>query len=119
MRRQRFGCTGGGYQTFPAMQQNTTSSQCMNNQGVQTGVNQNGYFPQMPTVGMNGTTTYQELTPIMTCSKNVVNQYHVTKQPYVHTYHTEVVHHHITQAEYIPNYTCSEVHVNDTPYCGR
>ena len=55
----------------------------------------------------------------MTFSKNVVNQYHIVKQPYVHTYHTEVVHHHITQAEYIPNYTCSEVHVHDTPYCGR
>ena len=46
-------------------------------------------------------------------SKQVIDQYHVTKQPYVHNYHTEVVHHHVTQNEFIPNYTCSEVHVNE------
>ncbi len=62
--------------------------------------------PQCPTI-------YKECPPIMTCSKQVVNQYHITKQPYIHTYHTEVVHHHITQNEFIPNYTCSEVHVNE------
>ena len=37
----------------------------------------------------------------------------VVKQPYVHNYHTEVVHHHVVQNEFIPNYTCSEVHVNE------
>ena len=58
-------------------------------------------------------TTYKCCPPIVTCSKQVIDQYHVTKQPYVHNYHTEVVHHHITQNEFIPNYTCSEVHVNE------
>lgn len=58
-------------------------------------------------------TTYKCCPPIVTCSKQVINQYHVTKQPYVHNYHTEVVHHYVTQNEFIPNYTCSEVHVNE------
>ncbi len=58
-------------------------------------------------------TTYKTCPPIVTCSKQVIDQYHVTKQPYVHNYHTEVVHHYITQNEFIPNYTCSEVHVNE------
>lgn len=58
-------------------------------------------------------TIYQECPPIVTCSKQVLNQYHVVKQPYVHNYHTEVVHHHVVQKEFIPNYTCSEVHVNE------
>lgn len=58
-------------------------------------------------------TTYTTCPPIVTCSKQVINQYHITKQPYIHNYHTEVVHHHITQNEFIPNYSCSEVHVND------
>ncbi len=115
MRRHRFGCTGGNYQTtYPTMPQvtpQTNTGTCT--QGAMT---QNMNFPQY---GMNGTTTYQELIPIMTCSKNVVNQYHVVKQPYIHTYHTEVVHHHIKQAEYIPNYTCSEVHINESQTCGR
>ena len=62
----------------------------------------------------NCPTIYKECPPIVTCSKQVINQYHITKQPYIHTYHTEVVHHHITQNEFIPNYTCSEVHVNET-----
>lgn len=62
--------------------------------------------PKCPTI-------YKECPPIVTCSKQVIDQYHITKQPYVHNYHTEVVHHHITQSEFIPNYTCSEVHVNE------
>ena len=95
MKRNRFGCSGTTYQpTYTNMQQTsmcngtmTTQNQMMINNGL----------------GMVNNTTYQELTPIMTCSKNVVNQYHIVKQPYVHTYHTEVVHHHIKQAEYIMN----------------
>ena len=62
--------------------------------------------PKCPTI-------YKECPPIVTCSKQVIDQYHITKQPYIHNYHTEVVHHYITQNEYIPNYTCSEVHVNE------
>ncbi len=58
-------------------------------------------------------TTYKCCPPIVTCSKQVINQYHVTKQPYVHNYHTEIVHHYVTENEFIPNYTCSEVHVNE------
>ena len=64
-------------------------------------------------------TIYKECPPIVTCSKQVIDQYHIVKQPYVHNYHTEVVHHHVVQKEFIPNYTCSEVHVNETPTCGR
>ena len=56
---------------------------------------------------------YKECPPIVTCSKQVIDQYHIVKQPYVHNYHTEVVHHHVVQKEFIPNYTCSEVHVNE------
>ena len=62
--------------------------------------------PKCPTI-------YKECPPIVTCSKQVIDQYHITKQPYIHNYHTEVVHHHIIQNEFIPNYTCSEVHVNE------
>ena len=58
-------------------------------------------------------TIYKECPPIVTCSKQVIDQYHVVKQPYVHNYHTEVVHHHVVQNEFIPNYTCSEIHVNE------
>ena len=58
-------------------------------------------------------TTYKCCPPIVTCSKQVIDQYHVTKQPYVHNYHTEIVHHYITENEFIPNYSCSEVHVNE------
>ncbi len=58
-------------------------------------------------------TTYKCCPPIVTCSKEVIDQYHVTKQPYVHNYHTEIVHHYVTENEFIPNYTCSEVHVNE------
>lgn len=65
--------------------------------------------------GCKSKTTYQECPPIVTCSKNVVEEYHIVKQPYIHNYHTEVVHHHVKQAEYIPTYSCNEVHVNDTP----
>ena len=118
MRRHRFGCAGG---TYPTSFQNMGSTPTQNTCGTNgTTVGLNGFVGGMnPMYGTNGTTTYQELAPIMTCSKNVVNNYHVVKQPYIHTYHTEVVHHHIKQAEYIPNYTCSEVHVNETPTCGR
>ena len=62
--------------------------------------------PECPTV-------YKECPPIMTCSKQVIDQYHITKQPYIHTYHTEVVHHHVVENEFIPKFTCSEVHVNE------
>lgn len=65
-----------------------------------------------PNMGCNNTTV-TNCKPVVTCSKQVVNQYHITKQPYIHNYHTEIVHHHITENEYIPYYTCSEVHVND------
>ena len=58
-------------------------------------------------------TTYKCCPPIVTCSKEVINQYHVTKQPYVHNYHTEIVHHYVTENEFIPQYSCSEVHVNE------
>ena len=118
MRRHRFGCTGGVVNsTYPNMGNTTAQNTCGTN--TMTGVNNGMVSGMNPMYGTNGTTTYQELAPIMTCSKNVVNNYHIVKQPYVHTYHTEVVHHHIKQAEYIPNYTCSEVHVNETPTCGR
>lgn len=65
--------------------------------------------PKMPTCP----TIFKDCPPIVTCSKQVIDQYHVVRQPYVHNYHTEVVHHHIVQNEFIPNYTCSEVHVNE------
>ena len=41
--------------------------------------------------------TYKECKPIESCSKQVINQYHITKQPYIHTFVTEVVHHHVLQ----------------------
>lgn len=86
---------------------NTTNPCCQGAQNVNmTNTGCGCPTPQCPTI-------YKECPPIVTCSKQVVNQYHITKQPYVHTYHTEVVHHHITQNEFIPNYTCSEVHVNE------
>lgn len=81
--------------------------------------NQFGYNNQPKPCGCNNMpkpmcpTIYQECPPIVTCSKQVIDQYHVVKQPYVHNYHTEVVHHHVLQKEFIPNYTCSEVHVNE------
>ena len=59
-------------------------------------------------------TVYKECPPIVTCSKQTINQYHITKQPYIHNYVTEVVHHHILQKEFIPRYTCYDVHVNET-----
>ena len=81
--------------------------------------NQFGYNNQPKPCGCNNMpkpmcpTIYQECPPIVTCSKQVIDQYHVVKQPYVHNYHTEVVHHHVLRKEFIPNYTCSEVHVNE------
>lgn len=58
-------------------------------------------------------TEYKECKPIETCSKQVIDQYHITRQPYIHTYHTEVVHHHVLENEFTPKFTCSEVHVNE------
>ena len=87
-----------------------------NNQNVDTNC---GCNKQQTLCGCNNMpqpmcpTIYKECPPIVTCSKQVINQYHVIKQPYVHNYHTEVVHHHVVQNEFIPNYTCSEVHVNE------
>lgn len=57
--------------------------------------------------------TFKECPPIESCSKQVVNQYHVTKQPYIHTFVTEVVHHHVLQNEFIPRYVTTETHVNE------
>ena len=85
---------------------NTTPNSCCQKPVVEDNTNCGCKTPNCPTI-------YKECPPIVTCSKQVINQYHITKQPYVHTYHTEVVHHHITQNEFIPNYTCSEVHVNE------
>lgn len=95
------------YQTPVQPTQTTPNSTCQTAQPI-------AQQPVMPkTCGCKS--TYQECPPIVTCSKNIVEEYHVVKQPYVHNYHTEIVHHHIKQAEYIPTYSCSEVHVNDTP----
>ena len=63
-------------------------------------------------------TTYKECEPIVTCSEEVIDQYHVTRQPYIHNYHTKVVHHYITENYFIPRYTCSEVHINEDS-CNR
>lgn len=96
------------FNNFPGMNvfgQNQDNND-VNNCGCNKQNENNCPTPQCPT-------TYKTCPPIVTCSKQVINQYHITKQPYVHTYHTEVVHHYITQNEYIPNYTCSEVHVNE------
>lgn len=88
---------------------NLNNNNNVNNNGTGCGCNKasNGCpKPMCPTL-------FQECPPIVTCSKQVIDQYHVVKQPYVHNYHTEVVHHHVVQNEFIPNYTCSEVHVNE------
>lgn len=92
----------------------------MGNQNIEEqGQNQYGCNSQPTPCGCNNMpkpmcpTIYKECPPIVTCSKQVIDQYHVVKQPYVHNYHTEVVHHHVLQKEFIPNYTCSEVHVNE------
>lgn len=68
--------------------------------------NQNGCLKDCPP-------TYTECNPIESCSKQVVNQYHYTKQPYIHTFVTEVVHHHVLQNEFIPRYVTTETHVNE------
>ncbi len=75
--------------------------------------NQNNTCPKCPD------TTYKECEPIVTSSEEVVDQYHITRQPYIHNYHTKVVHHHITENCFIPKYTCSEVHVNEDSNCNR
>ena len=86
-------------------EQNNMNNQTMNNVQKPCGCNNMNQFT-CPVI-------YKECPPIVTCSKQVVDQYIVVKQPYVHNYHTEVVHHHVLQKEFIPNYTCSEVHVNE------
>ena len=116
MRQKRTNCTfNQGYMC--AFNQNTqTTTNCYQAQSNQQNTQ---YAPVNPCVNqvvgnMNyGNTTYETLPPIVTSSKNVVNTYHVQKQPYIHNYHTEVVHHHIKQAEFIPNYTCSETNVTN------
>ncbi len=91
----------------------------INNMNYMGNVEQNNNVNNQQQCGCNNIqqpmcpTIYKECPPIVTCSKQVINQYHVIKQPYVHNYHTEVVHHHVVQKEFIPNYTCSEVHVNE------
>ena len=102
MRRNRFGCSQQTFQNQTVYQNVPTAQPCMGQQ-----VNNMGY----------NKTTYEELAPIMTCSKNIVNEYHIVKQPYIHTYHTEVVHHHVKQNEYIPQYTTSEVHIQENNCC--
>lgn len=90
----------------PNMNQGTNTNEQNNNSGCGC-MNR----PQCPT-------TFKECQPIVTCSEEVIDQYHITRQPYIHNYHTKVVHHHITENCFIPKYTCSEVHVNEDP-CGR
>lgn len=85
---------------------NTNHNGCCHKEANEDNMKCGCKMPNCPTI-------YKECPPIVTCSKQVINQYHITKQPYVHNYHTEVVHHHITQNEFIPNYTCSEVHINE------
>lgn len=118
-RRPRFNMNNGSY--YPYM--NQPINPYANNQGQ-------GFMEEPKTtckkeqakemtvpMGCNNT-TYHECPPIYTCSKNIVDQYHITKQPYIHNYHTEVVHHYITENEYIPTYSKSEVHVNNN-CCNR
>ena len=93
---------------FPGMNFNNNETPNLNVENNDCGCKDNHEM-----MNKNCPTTYTTCSPIVTCSKQVVNQYHITKQPYIHNYHTEVVHHHITQNEFIPNYTCSEVHVNE------
>lgn len=69
-----------------------------------------------PTTGCYNT-TYATCAPIYSTTKNVIDQYHVTKQPYICNYHTEVVHHYITENEYIPTYSKSDVY--DPNVCQR
>jgi|LSQX01.1.fsa_nt_gb hypothetical protein len=59
-----------------------------------------------------------ECPPIITCSKQVIEDYHIVKQPHIHNHHTEIIHHHIKQDEFIPRNTCSERHVIDSCGCG-
>ena len=84
----------------------------MNNNGVKdNNVSDNNcgcMKPKCPTI-------YKECDPIVTCSEEVIDQYHITRQPYIHNYHTKVVHHYITENCFIPKYTCSEVHINENP----
>ncbi|MFA6595282.1 MAG: hypothetical protein WCT00_03120 [Bacilli bacterium] len=64
--------------------------------------------PQCPTI-------YKQCPPICTMSTQVLDQFHITKQPYIHNFHTEVIHHHITENEFIPRFSCSEKHVIGGP----
>ena len=92
---------------------NNNNMNQMNQSEVNNQTN-NGCYMSKP----NCPTTYKECQPIVTCSEEVIDQYHITRQPYIHNYHTKVVHHHITENCFIPKYTCSEVHVNEDS-CGR
>ena len=114
MRHKRTNCTfnQGFMNNCYQQMQNTTCLQGQTNQQTNNQLNQQPMC-QAPVYQMQGNTTYETLAPIVTSSKNVVNTYHVQKQPYIHNYHTEVVHHHIKQCEFIPNYTCSETNVTN------
>ena len=66
----------------------------MNNMNNMQGYNKCCEQPEMmPKMGCgcgrDCPTIYKECPPIVTCSKQVLNQYHITKQPYIHNYHTE------------------------------
>lgn len=100
--------------TFPGMNFNNNQTMKMDEKET-CGCNNDNYQGQNMNMCPKHAcpTTYKTCPPIVTCSKQVIDQYHVIKQPYVHNYHTEVVHHYVTQNEFIPNYTCSEVHVNE------
>ena len=101
--------------TFPGMNFNNMNdefSQNMDNKTCHCNNNNNNNMNNNMN-NNNCPTTFKTCPPIVTCSKEVINQYHVTKQPYIHNFHTEIVHHYVTQNEFIPNYTCSEVHVNE------
>ena len=114
MRQKRTNCVfnQGNMNNYYQQMQNMTCNQTQNTQGM-TNQNYTQNICQTPAFTMQGNTTYETLAPIVTSSKNVVNTYHIQKQPYIHNYHTEVVHHHIKQAEFIPNYTCSETNVTN------
>jgi hypothetical protein len=60
-----------------------------------------------------------ECAPIITCSKSVVEDYHIVKQPHIHIHNTEIVHHHMKCDEFIPQQTCCEKHVMDNCGCNQ
>ena len=91
---------------FPGMNFNNQETT-----NTQTGEMNNNQHCTCGNIGNNGGCGCKKQCP--TTYKEVINQYHVTKQPYVHNYHTEIVHHYVTENEFIPQYSCSEVHVNE------